>query len=249
MPNVTMSTSEGPGMSVVSGMNGLTNIQNHILPFNKDPRYNVMTSNTDSSENTRYNNKTTPVILKNIEKMLNFEEEPASISSAATGITISSEKCIISKKPSNTVFIGKCVMEPVAITESLDKLQGLKPINSLMSMNSLNSVHTLKPMGSLKKIINLNSIQRLNHGMEVELDLDTDYNNNSSGFEQENYHEQLEQSMDITRTMSTISALPTRLLPTQGVDLSINHVAMPPITVVKGDSGMDTISTNSSDIV
>jgi hypothetical protein len=221
---------------------------NQILPFNKDTRYNMITSNTDSSENMRYK---TPVILDNIEKMSNFEEEPASISSAATGTTISSEKCIIPVR-SDSIFIGKCVMEPVIITEPLDKLQGLKPINSLMSMNSLNSVHTLKPMGSLKKIINHNSIHRLNHSMKIELDLDIDYNN-SSGFE-ENCPEQTEQNMkienmDIIRTMSTISALPTRLLPTQGVDLMINQVAMPPIAVVTGDSGMDTISTNSSDIV
>lgn len=251
MPNVTMSTSEGPGMSVVAGMNGM-NGMNQILPFNKDTRYNIMNSNTDSSENMRYNNKmTVPVILDNIEKMSNFEEEPASVSSAGTGTTVTSEKFIISEKQSkksNITFIGKCVMEPVIITESLDKLQGLKPINSLMSMNSLNSVHTLRPMGSLKKIVNLNSIHRLNQSMKLELDLDTDYNN-SSGFEPEHCPEQIEQNIDIIRTMSTISVLPTRLLPTQGVDLMINHVAMPPIAVVTGDSGMDTISTNSSDIV
>merc|ERR1719469_538948 len=147
------------GMSGMSGINGINGL-NQILPFNKDTRYNMMTSNTDSSENMRYNNKMTPVILDNNEKMSNFEEEPASISSAATGTTVASEKCIFSEKQSkqsNVTFIGKCVMEPVIITEPLDKLQGLKPINSLMSMNSLNSVHTLKPMGSLKKIVNLNS--------------------------------------------------------------------------------------------
>lgn len=60
------------------------------------------------------------------------------------------------------------------------------------------------------------------------------------------------QQSPITRTVSNISSLPTRLLPTQGAETLItsviDQVAMPPI-IVNQDSGMDTISTNSSDIV
>merc|ERR1711997_889993 len=103
----------------------------------------------------------------------------------------------------------------------------------------------LKPLDSLKPTILKPISSKLEKNYE---------NDCQSGFEEENVVESPDQTRDIIRTISTISALPTRLLPTAAgtignmsslneVDLTINNATT---TVVTGDSGMDTISTNSS---
>ena len=240
MPNVTMSTSDG------ANANRSVNLvmpNNNILPFKHDLRFN---QNRYAAE--------PPKVLANIEK-IDVEEDnnPSSVSSS----TINSERPILSEKltlGSNVGFVGKIMMEPISLTEG---------INSLKSMNSVNSLNTIKSDGT--GIVGLKPINSLNTILKP-ISLKLEENECKSGFEEETEGSEHsppspDQTRDIIRTISTMSALPTRLLPTgvmsslNEVDLMINNatieeITTPPTTaVVTGDSGMDTISTNSSDIV
>lgn len=258
MPNATMSTSDG-GML----QNGFSN---NILAFKNDFRYNGMNNTTDSGQQIesapqiRYQPQ---VILDNVSNAgnsnldlnLEIEEDPPS--------TVSSENPII----------GYIVRDkPAVILNPIDKLGGLKPINSLSSFNSLKSNPPLglKPFDGLKpglsmniksqQIVLSNSLKKVEI-MEKEEETITDNmsenlshsKNVSSSSENICIADHNLNDLNVIRTISTISALPTRLLPTQGVDLTINQIGMgpPTITAVVQDSGMDTISisTNSSDIV
>lgn len=245
MPNVTMSTSDGANAnrSVNLVMPG-----NNILPFKHDLTFNPNANRYGEVTSTEPPKN----VLANIEQCQE-EENPSSVSSS----TINSERPILTEKltlGSNVGFVGKIMMEPISLTEG---------INSLKSMNSVNSLNTIKSDGTgivgLKPLDNTlkpTILRPISLKLEKTIEND-DENECKSGFEDE-IEQSPDQTRDIIRTISTISALPTRLLPTGAgimsslneVDLMINNATTAGVTtVVTGDSGMDTISTNSSDIV